>query len=411
MPSRGAAGYGRRWHEQNEDISAKQDRARVPGSGSMCTGRSACRNAPIAISTAMSARSRSTKRALSRPIRAELAHRAALTPGRTVVLDLFRRRHAVLDEAVDRRRASLMRSRGIGRSPRRRRSRSKPIRPASRRSAFAAIGGRRQPRLARRAGAERRRSQSARPRPHGGGGAAAVDARGLDFRALSRFDLIYARPGQTRGAIGARSLTRASPAHATISRSTSSRSNLAPCSRACAMRESSLLPDHDLGRALWDVDAGDDEPARACPLMKSPTTRAPARRAGTISSIGAMANMPGSAPARMAAFCRPTAGARKPANRDPEMWLTVVESEGHALVEDEPLSVEEQGDEFLLMGLRLAEGIEPRRFEAYRGPRSRSPPARLADRRPHGRMHAARPRRVSAEGFPVLDAVVADLAA
>ena len=35
------------------------------------------------------------------------------------------------------------------------------------------------------------------------------------------------------------------------------------------------------------------------------------------------------------------------------MWLTQVESEGHGLVENVALSREEQGDEFLLMGLRL----------------------------------------------------------
>jgi oxygen-independent coproporphyrinogen-3 oxidase len=95
----------------------------------------------------------------------------------------------------------------------------------------------------------------------------------------------------------------------------------------------------------------------------------------------------------------------------PEMWLTVVETDGHALVEDEMLSHEEQGDEFLLMGLRLAEGIEPARFEAVAG-RSLDP-ARISSliaegmvqMTPEGRL------RVSPEGFPLLDAVVADLAA
>ena len=97
--------------------------------------------------------------------------------------------------------------------------------------------------------------------------------------------------------------------------------------------------------------------------------------------------------------------------RHPEMWLTVVEGDGHALIEDELLSHEEQADEFLLMGLRLTEGIEPARFEALAG--KRLDPARIAslisegmvEFTPHGRL------RVSAEGFPVLDAVVADLAA
>jgi putative oxygen-independent coproporphyrinogen III oxidase len=97
--------------------------------------------------------------------------------------------------------------------------------------------------------------------------------------------------------------------------------------------------------------------------------------------------------------------------RHPEMWLTVVETDGHALVEDEMLSHEEQGDEFLLMGLRLAEGIEPARFEAVAG--RQLDPQRISsliaegmvEMTPTGRL------RVSPEGFPLLDVVVADLAA
>ena len=38
--------------------------------------------------------------------------------------------------------------------------------------------------------------------------------------------------------------------------------------------------------------------------------------------------------------------------KHPEMWLTIVETEGHGLVEDVSLSPSEQGDEFLLMGLQ-----------------------------------------------------------
>ena len=93
------------------------------------------------------------------------------------------------------------------------------------------------------------------------------------------------------------------------------------------------------------------------------------------------------------------------------MWLTVVEGEGHGLVADEKLSAEEQGDEFLLMGLRLTEGIDPARFEALAGralDRSRIESLvddGLVERSSDGRL------RVTAEGFPVLDAVVADLAA
>jgi putative oxygen-independent coproporphyrinogen III oxidase len=95
----------------------------------------------------------------------------------------------------------------------------------------------------------------------------------------------------------------------------------------------------------------------------------------------------------------------------PESWLTRVEQEGHGLVTDEVLTREEMADEFLLMGLRLAEGIDPQRYTALSG-RSLDP-ARVAALREHGLLETTPDGRlrVSLPGFPVLDAVVADLAA
>ena len=43
-----------------------------------------------------------------------------------------------------------------------------------------------------------------------------------------------------------------------------------------------------------------------------------------------------------------------------EAWLMRVEASGHGIVTDDLLNSEERADEFLLMGLRLAEGIDPR---------------------------------------------------
>ena len=95
----------------------------------------------------------------------------------------------------------------------------------------------------------------------------------------------------------------------------------------------------------------------------------------------------------------------------PEAWLTRVETDGHGLVTDDVLTREEMSDEFLLMGLRLAEGIDPQRFEALSG--RPLDPDRIAVLREHGLIEttAAGHLRVSLPGFPVLDAVVADLAA
>ena len=51
----------------------------------------------------------------------------------------------------------------------------------------------------------------------------------------------------------------------------------------------------------------------------------------------------------------------------PEAWLRQVAAKGHGVVERDILSRHDEGDEFLLMGLRLAEGIEPERFAALSG--------------------------------------------
>jgi putative oxygen-independent coproporphyrinogen III oxidase len=95
----------------------------------------------------------------------------------------------------------------------------------------------------------------------------------------------------------------------------------------------------------------------------------------------------------------------------PEAWLTRVESLGHGLVTDEPLMREQAADEFLLMGLRLAEGIDPARYAQLAG--RPLDPRRVALLREQGavEMTASGMLRVTLSGFPVLDAVVADLAA
>ena len=80
-----------------------------------------------------------------------------------------------------------------------------------------------------------------------------------------------------------------------------------------------------------------------------------------------MANMPASAPARMAGWSTATgrfaiarSARRKPGSPRSRPRAT-------ASLEAERLAPEAEGDEFLLMGLRLAEGIDPARYEAISG--------------------------------------------
>jgi putative oxygen-independent coproporphyrinogen III oxidase len=97
--------------------------------------------------------------------------------------------------------------------------------------------------------------------------------------------------------------------------------------------------------------------------------------------------------------------------KSPEAWLARVEAQGHGLVTDDALTREETADEFLLMGLRLAEGIDLARFAALAG--RPLDPIRIATLCEHGLVETTSEGRlrVTLPGFPVLDAVVADLAA
>ncbi len=99
------------------------------------------------------------------------------------------------------------------------------------------------------------------------------------------------------------------------------------------------------------------------------------------------------------------------AEKMPFDWLKRVTARGHGLVTDDILSWEEEGDELLVMGLRLREGIDPKRFATLAG-RGLSPvqinelkSIGFVETLPNGFI------RVTDKGWPVLDAVVADLAA
>ncbi len=98
------------------------------------------------------------------------------------------------------------------------------------------------------------------------------------------------------------------------------------------------------------------------------------------------------------------------AERRPESWLGMVEQAGHGITGGESLTREEEADEFLLMGLRLAEGIDLVRYEKLAGHPLSS--RRLALLQQEGLVTSIGNSRLRAtpEGMVVLDALVADLA-
>src|SRR5262249_23824666 len=97
--------------------------------------------------------------------------------------------------------------------------------------------------------------------------------------------------------------------------------------------------------------------------------------------------------------------------RNPEAWLKRVETVGNGIVADEALTGVEMGDEFLLMGLRLTEGIELSQYQALAGRPLR--PDRIASLVEDGLVAFGEHERlrVTPAGFPILDTIVTRLAA
>ncbi|MET3660501.1 radical SAM family heme chaperone HemW [Aquamicrobium ahrensii] len=96
--------------------------------------------------------------------------------------------------------------------------------------------------------------------------------------------------------------------------------------------------------------------------------------------------------------------------KHPETWAELVERQGHGAVDGERLTREEEADEFLMMGLRLVEGIDLARFEALSG---RTLPRRqLAILQEEGLIEPVGNSRLRATpaGMIVLNSLVAELA-
>jgi putative oxygen-independent coproporphyrinogen III oxidase len=223
------------------------------------------------------------------------------------------------------------------------------------------------------------------------------------------FDLIYARPRQTLESWAAelrRALSEAGE-HLSLYQLT-----IEPDTPFFALHRAGKLklPDDDLGRHLYDLTQA------LCDAAGLPAYEISnhARRGGECRHNLVYWRGQDYAGVGPGAHGRLTvAGARyaTEAEKRPEVWLAGVEKHGHGLIVDDRLTIGEQADEFLLMGLRLAEGIDLARYTALSG--RALDPKRIAFMREDGTVETTESGRlrVTPSGFPLLDAVVADLAA
>jgi putative oxygen-independent coproporphyrinogen III oxidase len=228
------------------------------------------------------------------------------------------------------------------------------------------------------------------------------------------FDLIYARPEQTPDAWAAelkRAIAQAGE-HLSLYQLTIEQDTPYFGLHAAGKL---VVPDDDTARALYDttqdVCAGAGLPAYEISNHARPGAECRHNlvywRAHEYAGIG-----PG-AHGRLNIGRLDSAGERRATatEKRPEAWLMRVEAQGHGIVADEALTPEQMADEFLLMGLRLAEGIDPARYAMLAGRELN--PRRIAILREEGAVETTADGRlrVTLAGFPVLDAVVADLAA
>ena len=222
------------------------------------------------------------------------------------------------------------------------------------------------------------------------------------------FDLIYARPGQTLDTWRAeliKALDFARRPHLGLSADHRGRHALR---RTLCARKTDPARCRPRRRPLTTSPARNWRRA-ACPATRCRTTPAPAPRAGITCSTGAAATMPASAPARMAASGRTTAGTRWRPRSCPRTGWRASSPTGHGIIVDDVLDAEAIGQEFLLMGLRLAEGVDPRAYEARSGRALDA--GKLAFLEGHGLIRRDGDRVAATEaGFKVLNALISELA-
>ena len=317
------------------------------------------------------------------------------------LLDLHRRRHALADAAGDGCRHARCRRPALARRARRRgHARSQSDQRRSRR-VFAATAP--PASIAYRSAC--RRSTIARwPSSDGCTRRARRSTRSPSRAACSSaisFDLIYARPRQTPQDWASelkRALAEAGE-HLSLYQLTIEPET--PFAALACRRQAQNAGRRHRARALRH-DAGGLRRARPARLRDFQSC-AVRRRVPAQSHLLAGARICRHRPRRAWARSISTASATPPRRKNaPRHGSRRSRRDGHGLITDDMLTREEMADEFLLMGLRLAEGIDPERYAAIAG--RTLDPDRIAALREHDLIEttAAGRLRVSWPDFPCL---------
>ena len=95
--------------------------------------------------------------------------------------------------------------------------------------------------------------------------------------------------------------------------------------------------------------------------------------------------------------------------KHPETWRSLVQTQGHGIVSDVTVPTADQASEYLLMGMRIAEGIDMDRYAALAGREIDS--SKLAGMKSMGLIKRQGQRLMAtADGRKLLNAVIAELA-
>jgi len=235
----------------------------------------------------------------------------------------------------------------------------------------------------------------------------AIELARKTFPRLS-FDLIYARPGQTPEAWEAELEEAIGHAadHLSLYQLTIEEGTRFHSLHAAGKFE---IPDGDQAADLYAVTQAVTA-ARGLPAYEISNHARPGAESRHNLTYWRYGEYVGVGPGAHGRFIEDGRRVVTVAEKMPEAWVNLVEAKGHGITGGEILTRSEEADEFLLMGLRLAEGIDLARYEALSG--NGLSPARLSVLQEEGLVAPVGNSRLRAtpSGMIVLDAVVADLA-